>query len=71
MENYAIENANQILVNFSIIFITGAIFAKLADYIKVPDVVLYLLAGILLGPQGFNLISIPVNSTINQLVLTL
>ncbi|MDR3586412.1 MAG: sodium:proton antiporter [Desulfosporosinus sp.] len=71
MENYAIENANQILVNFSIIFVTGAIFAKLADYIKVPDVVLYLLAGILLGPQVFNLISIPVNSTINQLVLTL
>ena len=71
MENYAIVNANQILVNFSVIFITGAIFAKLADYIKVPDVVLYLLAGILLGPQVFNLISIPANSTINQLVLTL
>jgi cell volume regulation protein A len=69
--NHAIENANHILVNFSIIFVTGAIFAQLADYLKVPDVVLYLAAGILLGPQCFNLISIPVDSTINQLVLTL
>lgn len=63
--------SNQILINFAIIFIAGAIFGQLADYLKVPDVVMYLLAGIIIGPPVLNLVSIPVESPVNQLVLTL
>lgn len=71
MENYAIQTSHHILVTFAIIFITGVIFSKLAGSIKVPDVVVFLLAGILIGPNGFNFISVPVDSTVNQLILTL
>ncbi len=71
MESAAINASNLILINFAIIFVVGAVFAKLAGYLKVPDVVMYLLAGILIGPPGLNLISIDVNSLINQLVLIL
>lgn len=71
MENHAIAATNHILIVFAIIFITGAAFGKLAGRLKVPDIVLYVVAGILLGPPGLNLISIAVDSSVNQLVLTL
>lgn len=71
MENYAIQASHHILVTFGIILITGVIFSKLADLIKMPDVVIFLLAGVLIGPNVLNLISIPVDSTTNQLILTL
>lgn len=71
MENYAVHAANQVLINFAVIFITGAVFGKLAGYIKIPDIVMYVAAGILLGPAGLNLLIIPVESPVNQLVLTL
>ncbi|MCE5284605.1 MAG: sodium:proton antiporter [Pelosinus sp.] len=71
MENHAVVVANQVLVIFAIMFITGAVFGKLAGYVKVPDIVLYVAAGVLLGPSGLKLISIAVDSPVNQLVLTL
>ncbi len=71
MESEAIKAAVHILLNFAVIFIVGAFLAKLADYIKVPDVALFLLAGVFLGPSVLNLVSIPADSTVNQLALTL
>ncbi|MCE5285588.1 MAG: sodium:proton antiporter [Pelosinus sp.] len=71
MENHAVVVANQVLIIFAMIFIIGAVFGKLAGYIKVPDIVLYVAAGVLLGPSGLNLIAIAIDSPVNQLVLTL
>lgn len=71
MENHAIAIANQVLISFAIIFMMGAIFGKLAGVLKIPDIVMYVAAGILLGPSGLNLLTITADSSVNQLVLTL
>jgi cell volume regulation protein A len=51
------------------VFAAGAVCAVLAQRIKVPDIVLYLLVGMLLGPVlGF--VRIPTESVMNQFILT-
>jgi len=71
MENSTIHLSNQVLITFAILFVTGILAGKVAGYLKVPDVVLYLIAGIVIGPPGINLIAVPVESPVNQIVLTL
>lgn len=71
MENEAIHTAQVILVTFSTIFLVGAVTAKIADLLKIPDVVLYLFAGIVIGPPGIGLLSIQPESTLNQITLTI
>jgi len=69
MENATIQNVHHLLTTLSIILVIGTIVGKLANYFKIPDVVLYLLVGILIGPPGVGLVDIPVESTANQLIL--
>jgi cell volume regulation protein A len=71
MGSAAIENAQHVLFTFSALFCAGAIAAKLADLLNVPDVVLFLLIGIVAGPPGLNLFSVPSDSALNQLMLIL
>jgi cell volume regulation protein A len=52
-----------------IIFLIGTLGGKLAEKWNIPDVVLFLIIGILLGPSVLSLIHIPANSTINQIIL--
>jgi len=65
----AIQMAEHVLLTFAILFMAGIVVGKVADVIKIPDVVLFLLVGIMIGPQGINLIHVPVDSTLNQLTL--
>lgn len=53
----------------AIIIIAGTVSSKIAQWIKLPDVVIFIFAGILLGPSGFHLIKYD-NSTVNQVILT-
>lgn len=64
-----IETAKQILLSFSIILAGGAIAGFLAQKIKVPDVVIFLLAGILLGPEVTGILHVRAESALNQIIL--
>ncbi len=56
--NASIEAAKHILLAFGSILATGAVSGLLAQKAKVPDVVIFLLAGILLGPEVAGLVDI-------------
>ncbi|HBF8999058.1 TPA: cation:proton antiporter [Clostridioides difficile] len=62
--------SNNLLIIFAIVSITGIICSKLSEIIKVPDVVLYLLVGILIGPSFLKFIDIRGFQIENQLILT-
>lgn len=61
---------NNLLLIFAAIAITGIVLGKLSEIIKVPDVILYLLAGIIIGPSLLNLVSIQAFPIENNLILT-
>ncbi|CEN84587.1 cation:proton antiporter [Paraclostridium sordellii] len=61
---------NNLLIMFSAIVITGIILGKLSEKLKIPDVILYLIAGIIIGPAVLNLISVDSFPIENNLILT-
>jgi len=70
MENTAsIVHAKELLLLLGLILGVGTATGFLARLIKIPDVVLFLVAGMLLGGAGFGLIDVKVDSTLNQLLL--
>jgi potassium/hydrogen antiporter len=64
-----ILHAKELLFLLGIILATGTLTGFIARLLKVPDVVLFLLAGIALGVAGFGIIDVKVDSTLNQLLL--
>ncbi|MCE5286864.1 MAG: sodium:proton antiporter [Pelosinus sp.] len=69
MGEEAIALAQHVLLIFAAIFFVGTVTGKAADLLKVPDVVLYLVTGIIIGPPGLGFIDVPASSTLNQLTL--
>jgi cell volume regulation protein A len=70
MESSAsIESAKHVLLVFGIILAAGSLSGLLAQRLKVPDVVVFLLTGILLGPEVLPMIDISESSALNQLIL--
>lgn len=69
MESVAIHSAKQILLVFGIILGAGSLSGLLASKFKVPDVVVFLLVGIGLGPEMSNMVNIKADSVFNQLIL--
>ncbi len=65
----SIEVAKQLLFSLGIILAAGAFSGFLSQKIKVPDVAIFLLAGILLGPEVTGILHITAESTLNQIVL--
>jgi potassium/hydrogen antiporter len=65
----AIIYAKELLFLFGMVLGTGAFAGFIARTLKVPDVVLFLLAGIALGASGLGAIDVRVDSTLNQLLL--
>ncbi len=57
------------LLVFGVILGTGSLSGLLARRLAIPDVVVYLLAGMLLGPQLIGLIDIKADSALNQVIL--
>ncbi|MEG1312294.1 MAG: cation:proton antiporter [Romboutsia sp.] len=62
--------SNNLLIIFAIVAVTGIICSKLSELLKVPDVVLFLIAGILVGPSVLKFIDISQYEVENQLILT-
>jgi cell volume regulation protein A len=65
----SIEIAKHVLMVFGIILALGAASAVLAQKLKMPDVVVFLIVGTLLGPGMAGVIDIKADSALNQLVL--
>jgi len=65
----SIESAKHILLVFGIILAAGSLSGLLAQKLKVPDVVVFLITGILLGPEVLPMIDIRADSALNQIIL--
>lgn len=66
----AIEVAKSTLLSAGIIMLVGTVCGVIAKKIKVPDIVLFLLAGMAMGPATTGIIHIPADSVLNQIILT-
>lgn len=55
---------------FALVIVAGVVFTKLSKMFKIPDVVMFIIAGILLGPAVLNLINIESHPIGNELILT-
>ncbi|MEI8362326.1 MAG: cation:proton antiporter [Betaproteobacteria bacterium] len=65
----AILHAKELLFLMGLILGVGTLTGFVARLLKVPDVVMFLLAGMALGAAGLGVIIVPVDSTLNQLLL--
>jgi len=65
----SIEIAKLILLQFGLILAIGTLTGLLAQKIRIPDVVLFLVVGICVGPEAIGLINIEADSAFNQIVL--
>jgi cell volume regulation protein A len=63
------ELAKQVLLAFGILLLTGTLSGFVAQKLKIPDVVVFLLAGTALGPAAADVIHIRTDSAVNQLIL--
>lgn len=59
------------LYMITMVFLFGLVAMKLAERIKIPDVALFMIVGILLGPSVFNLITVPNDSVSYQFIIVL
>lgn len=65
----AVELAQKVLLLAAVVLTGGALCSFLARRWGVPDIVLFVLAGIGLGPQVAGVIDVPAGSALNQVVL--
>jgi len=63
------EMAKQLLLSFAVILAAGTFSVFLSQKLKIPDVAIFLLAGILLGPEMFGILHITAESDLNQIIL--
>ena len=65
----SIEIAKHTLVSCGLILAIGTITGLLAQKIKIPDVAVFLIVGMLIGPEALGLINIKADSALNQIIL--
>ena len=70
MENPSMMAADEILTLIVLVLVTGMIFSKLSKLVKLPDVVMFLIAGIIIGPSFLGWATIEHYPIGNQLILT-
>jgi cell volume regulation protein A len=70
MESSAILVSNHLLEVVSLIILSGVVFAKISKLVRLPDVVLFIAAGIILGPHVLNLVNIDKYPAVNQIILS-
>jgi cell volume regulation protein A len=61
--------AKQILLACGVVLGTGVLAGFAAQKMRLPDVVVFLVAGLLLGPAALGLVSIRADSALNQIIL--
>lgn len=65
----SLEIARHTLLSCGLILTIGILTGLLAQKTKIPDVALFLIAGMVLGPETLGLIDIKADSALNQIVL--
>jgi potassium/hydrogen antiporter len=65
----SIEIAKHILLSCGLILAVGTLAALLAQKIRIPDVAVFLVVGMAIGPQALGLIDIKADSALNQVIL--
>jgi cell volume regulation protein A len=65
----SLEIARHTLLSCGLILAVGTVTGLLAQKIRIPDVALFLVAGIAIGPQALGLVHIPADSALNQIIL--
>jgi potassium/hydrogen antiporter len=65
----SIEIARQTLLSCGLILAIGTLAAFVAQRIRIPDVAIFLLSGIAVGPHGLGLVNITADSALNQIIL--
>jgi cell volume regulation protein A len=65
----ALEIAKHTLLSCGLILAVGTVTGLLAQKIRIPDVAVFLVAGIAIGPQALGLVHIPADSALNQIIL--
>jgi potassium/hydrogen antiporter len=65
----SIEIARHTLLSCGLILAVGTVAALLAQKIRIPDVAVFLLAGIAMGPHALGLVDIAAASALNQIIL--
>jgi len=69
MDNSVNLIIEQSFVTLIIILMAGLVLGEISTRLKIPDVVLYLIGGVVLGPEVLGIIQIPDASMINQVIL--
>lgn len=64
METASEIRAEHVLLAAAIILATGSVLGYFAHRLRVPDIVLFLIAGIVLGPELLGVLNIPATSTL-------
>lgn len=67
--NAAIDLAKHVLLTFAIVLSVGTVCGLFARKLKLPDVVVFLVTGVLVGPSVLGLIDVGAGSTLNQIIL--
>jgi cell volume regulation protein A len=65
----SVEIAKHVLLLFGLILAIGTGTGLLAQWLKIPDVALFLLVGMTIGPDTLGLVNIKADSAMNQLIL--
>ena len=68
--NTAAISANELVLTIAMIAVLGIIGGWIGAKIKIPDVVIYLVFGVLFGPIFFNVVNIDSFPLINEIILT-
>jgi len=69
MHSAAVMLAHHYLTLLFIIFFIGTLGGKLAEKLGLPDVTVFILIGIVLGPAMLSFVNIQAESTVNQMIL--
>src|SRR5450759_3072148 len=65
----SLEIAKHTLLSCGLILAVGTVAALLAQKIRIPDVAVFLIVGILIGPEVLGLVNIKAGSALNQIIL--
>ena len=65
----SIEIARNTLALCGLVLAIGTLAAFIAQRIRIPDVAIFLLAGIAIGPHGLGLVHVRADSALNQIIL--
>ncbi len=65
----SVEIAKHTLISCGLILAVGTITGLIAQKLRIPDVAVFLVVGMLIGPEALGLIDIKVDSALNQIIL--